>query len=114
MEARRRKLSGGLPSANGTPRSEQHLAAHGTEIFVTDLFAGQFSHSYNLEIGTGDHLPVFPDWPAESFAEAEYPVLFPNTLLGLQADHLFVMVVIPLAYDRTREETRLYVPATAP
>ena len=95
-----------LPTVHPDLNSISPLTAH--EIFVTDRFAGQFSHSYNLEIGTGDHLPVFPDWPAESLAEAEYPVLFPNTLLGLQADHLFVMVVIPLAYDRTREETRLY------
>jgi choline monooxygenase len=61
-----------------------------------------------LGAGADGHLPVFPAWPKDAYQEAEYPALFPNTLLGLQADHLFVMVVIPLAYNRTLEETRLY------
>lgn len=78
------------------------------EFHISDCFAGQVSHCYRLGAGTGDHLPLFPDWPTELLKEADYPALFPNTLLGLQADHLFVMVVIPLGYSRTREEIRLY------
>ncbi|HJP10273.1 MAG TPA: aromatic ring-hydroxylating dioxygenase subunit alpha [Arenicellales bacterium] len=95
-----------LPTVHPDLNTISPLNAH--EIYISHHFAGQLAHSYNLNIGAGEHLPVFSDWPPQSLGEAEYPALFPNTLLGLQADHLFVMVVIPLAYDRTREETRLY------
>ena len=78
------------------------------EIHISEQFAGQVSHCYQLGAGSQDHLPIFPDWPSKLLQEADYPALFPNTLLGLQADHLFVTVVIPLEYGRTREEIRLY------
>ena len=78
------------------------------EIHISEQFAGQVSHCYQLGAGSQDHLPIFPNWSSKLLQEADYPALFPNTLLGLQADHLFVMVVIPLEYGRTREETRLY------
>ena len=32
----------------------------------------------------------------------------PNTLFGLQADHFYVMVILPLRFDLTREEARIY------
>ena len=78
------------------------------EIHISERFAGQVSHCYQLGAGSEDHLPIFPDWSSKLLQEADYPALFPNTLLGLQADHLFVMVVIPLEFSRTREEVRLY------
>ena len=78
------------------------------EIHISEQFAGQVSHCYQLGAGSEDHLPIFPDWSSKLLQEADYPALFPNTLLGLQADHLFVMVVIPLEFGRTREEVRLY------
>ncbi len=78
------------------------------EIQVSEQFAGQVSHCYEVGAGSQDHLPIFPDWSSELLQEADYPALFPNTLLGLQADHLFVMAVIPLEYGRTREKVRLY------
>ena len=78
------------------------------EIHISEQFAGQVSHCYQLGAGSQDHLPIFPDWPSKLLQDADYPALFPNTLLGLQADHLFVVVVIPLEYGRTREEIRLY------
>ena len=78
------------------------------EIQVSERFAGQVSHSYQLGAGHYGHLPAFSEWPSRFLKEADYPVLFPNTLLGLQADHLFVMVVIPIHFNEVREETRLY------
>ena len=78
------------------------------EIHISEQFAGQVSHCYQLGAGSEDHLPIFPDWSSKLLQEADYPALLPNTLLGLQADHLFVMVVIPLEFGRTREEVRLY------
>jgi len=95
-----------LPTVHPELNRVSPLVDH--EIHLDERFAGQISHCYSLGVGKGEHLPVFPDWPADVYSEAEYPVLFPNTLLGIQADHLFVMVVIPEACDKTREETRLY------
>ena len=95
-----------LPTVHPELNRVSPLADH--EIHLDETFAGQLSHCYSLGVGRGQHLPVFPEWPQEIYSEAEYPALFPNTLLGLQADHLFVMVIIPEAFDQTREETRLY------
>ena len=95
-----------LPTVHPALNQVSPLAEH--EIHLDENFAGQLSHCYTLAAGGGRHLPVFPAWPEVLYEEAQYPALFPNTLLGLQADHLFVMVIIPLAYDRTLEETRLY------
>lgn len=95
-----------LPTVHPALNRISPLADH--EIHLGEDFAGQLSHCYTLGAGTSRHLPVFPAWPGESYSEAQYPALFPNTLLGLQADHLFVMAIIPLAHDRTLEETRLY------
>jgi choline monooxygenase len=39
---------------------------------------------------------------------AEYVALFPNVLLGIQADHAFAMVLQPLAANRTVEHLRLF------
>ncbi|GIT54110.1 MAG: hypothetical protein Ct9H300mP16_12700 [Pseudomonadota bacterium] len=72
------------------------------EIHISEQFAGQVSHCYQVGAGSQDHLPIFPDWSSELLQEADYPALFPNTLLGLQADHLFVVVVVPLEYGRPR------------
>lgn len=95
-----------LPTVHPALNKVSPLVDH--EIYLAEDFAGQLSHCYTLGAGADGHLPVFPAWPKDAYQEAEYPALFPNTLLGLQADHLFVMVVIPLAYNRTLEETRLY------
>ena len=95
-----------LPTVHAELNRVSPLQDH--EIHVSEQFAGQVSHCYQLGAGTQDHLPIFPDWPSKLLQEADYPALFPNTLLGLQADHLFVVVVIPLGYGRTREEIRLY------
>ena len=95
-----------LPTVHPALNQISPLAEH--EIHLDENFAGQLSHCYTLGAGGGRHLPVFPGVAGSVIQEAQYPALFPNTLLGLQADHLFAMVIIPLAHDRTLEETRLY------
>ena len=39
---------------------------------------------------------------------AEYVSVYPNLLLGLQADHLFAMILHPIAPDRTLEDLRIF------
>ena len=71
-------------------------------------FSGQISHNYQYRSGNAEPLPLFPEWPLDQLNYAEYPVLYPNTLFGLQADHFYVMVILPLRFDLTREEARIY------
>jgi choline monooxygenase len=39
---------------------------------------------------------------------AEYPTMYPNVLLGFQADHAFAILLLPEAADRTREELQIF------
>jgi len=53
-------------------------------------------------------LPKFPGLGAEQATAAEYVALFPNVLLGIQADHFFSIWLEPVAQDRTLEHLNLY------
>jgi choline monooxygenase len=90
------------PSLNSYSRLEDHY-----NIAFADQFAGQGSYAYNLADVEGTSLPTFPSWPADRLRNAEYVALFPNVLLGIQADHAFAMMLQPLAANRTVEHLRL-------
>lgn len=91
------------PSLNSYSRLEDHY-----NIMFDGNFAGQGSYAYNLADVEGISLPTFPAWPADRMRNAEYVALFPNVLLGIQADHAFAMVLEPLAPNRTVEHLRLF------
>jgi len=48
-----------------------------------------------------------PSWPADKENRALYPVLYPNTLIGLHSDHLFIMYLQPTSPDETVEHVRI-------
>jgi choline monooxygenase len=92
------------PQLNSYSRLEDHYC------FLGEDFAGQGSLVYRGSEIAGVHLPRLPAWPADRLQVAEYPTLYPNVLLGFQADHAFAILLTPEAPDRTREELRiLYV-----
>jgi choline monooxygenase len=91
------------PGLNTYSRLEDHY-----HIFGDDLFSGQGSTAYNLADVAGTSLPTFPAWPRDKLRHAEYLSLYPNVLLGLQADHFFAMVLEPEAPDSTRETLQVY------
>jgi len=92
------------PQLNSYSRLEDHYC------FLGEDFAGQGSLVYRGSEIAGVHLPHLPAWPADRLQVAEYPTLYPNVLLGFQADHAFAILLTPEAPDRTREELRiLYV-----
>jgi choline monooxygenase len=91
------------PSLNSYSRLEDHY-----NIMFDGNFAGQGSYAYNLADVEGTTLPTFPSWPADRMRNAEYVALFPNVLLGIQADHAFAMMIEPLAPNRTVEHLRLF------
>ena len=90
------------PELNSYSRLEDHYC------FLSDNFAGQGSLSYRGSDVAGAHLPRFEAWPPERMHVAEYPALYPNVLLGFQADHAFAILLVPEAPDRTREELRIF------
>ena len=71
-------------------------------------FGGQGSNAYRLSDETGTALPLFPEWPQDKLEKAEYVAFYPNVLLGIQADHAFVMIIEPVAHDQSIEHLRLY------
>ncbi len=90
------------PELNSYSRLEDHYC------FLADSFAGQGSLSYRGSDIAGVHLPRLAAWPQDRLRVAEYPTLYPNVLLGFQADHAFAILLIPEAPDRTREELRIF------
>ncbi|MFT5505938.1 MAG: choline monooxygenase [Gammaproteobacteria bacterium] len=91
------------PSLNTYSKLEDHY-----HIMIEDDFGGQGSHAYRLYDQAGTALPRFPEWPEDKLEQAEYVSFYPNVLLGIQADHCFVMIIEPSAPDRSIEHLRLY------
>lgn len=91
------------PSLNTYSRLEDHY-----HIMYGDNFAGQGSLAYRLYDQAGTALPRFPEWPEDKLEQAEYVSFYPNVLLGIQADHSFVMIIEPVACDKSIEHLRLY------
>jgi choline monooxygenase len=58
---------------------------------------------YDLTRGESQPLPQFSEWDSERLKTAEYLSLYPNVLLGVQADHFFVILLLSEAVDQTRE-----------
>ncbi len=90
------------PELNSYSRLDDHYC------FLGDDFAGQGSRAYRGSDIAGTHLPRNAGWPAERMNVAEYPTMYPNVLLGFQADHAFAILLLPEAPDRTREELRIF------
>jgi choline monooxygenase len=90
------------PNLNVYSRIQDHY-----HIMFANEFAGQGTMVYNLADSAGTRLPVFPEWQQDRMKEAEYITIFPNVLLGIQADHTFAIVLEPVANDQTVEHLRL-------
>ena len=87
------------PGLNGYSQLKDHYC------FLGDHFAGS---SPPAGAKWPAHLPRLAGWAAERLQVAEYPTLYPNVLLGFQADRAFTILLIPEAPDRTREELRIF------
>mgnify|MGYP001544801896 FL=1 len=93
------------PGLNTYSRLDDHYN------IVDANFSGQGSQAYRLAESEGFELPKISNWPQHALQSAEYISLFPNVLLGVQADHAFAMIITPEACDRTRERLMLmYAP----
>lgn len=90
------------PALNSYSKLEDHYC-----FLDGENFAGQGSTAYRLNDVAGTTLPRFEAWPTDRLKQAEYPSLYPNVLLGFQADHVFSIILTPTAPDHTREELRI-------
>lgn len=91
------------PGLNSYSKLEDHY-----HIMVDDDFAGQGSYAYRLSDEVGTALPRFPEWPKDKLEQAEYVSFYPNVLLGIQADHAFVMIIEPVSPNKSIEHLRLF------
>ena len=87
------------PGLNSYSPLEKHY-----DIDRGENYAGQGSSSYSTPT---DDTGTISSWPANEKNFAEYPVLYPNTLLGLQSDHFFTMTIIPVDETRSLERVQL-------
>lgn len=75
-------------------------------------YSGQGSYLYQqLRDADGNVMPDFENLPSKWDEGAEYIAVYPNTLLGVQRDHTFVMVLQPLELNKTQEHVSIYYPA---
>lgn len=91
------------PGLNTYSRLEDHY-----HIMYGDNFGGQGSLAYRLFDQAGSPLPQFPEWPQDKLEQAEYVSFYPNVLIGIQADHAFMMIIEPRSCDRSVEHLRVY------
>ena len=92
------------PGLNSYSRLEDHY-----NINEKGKFSGQGTLVYRQL--KGDDGAVFPDFAGlnEKWTEGgEYLTVYPNVLLGVQRDHVFVIVLEPVNFEQTREHIHLY------
>lgn len=92
-----------LPWVHPELNSYSPLSEH-YDIEAGDNYAGQGSSSYTSPSGSSGTIST---WPSEQKQFAEYPVLYPNSLLGLQSDHFFTMTILPLSETESLERVQL-------
>jgi len=76
---------------------------------ITDghSISGQGSNLYKAATIDAQKLPIIDGWPSDQLQQAEYISLYPNTLLGIQADHFFALIVVPTAVDASHEKLEI-------
>ena len=95
-----------LPWVHRSLNEYSPLEAH-FNITHGEGMAGQGSRQYDPATTAGMELPRISGWPDGKLKHAEYIALYPNTLLGLQADHFFSVIVFPQAADRSLEKVHV-------
>ncbi len=88
------------PDLNAVSKLEDHYHFYGD-----DLYAGQGSYRYDHEQTNLAAFPLFAGWQGKI---AEYPSLYPNVFLGLQADHYWTRIVQPLSAERSLDHLQIY------
>ena len=101
-----------LPFVHPDLNTYSPLDAH-YNLTVDPLASGQGTRVYDLTRGDSEPLPQFSEWDGERLKTAEYLSLYPNVLLGIQADHFFIILLMSEAVDQTRERLQFLYADTA-
>jgi phenylpropionate dioxygenase-like ring-hydroxylating dioxygenase large terminal subunit len=56
----------------------------------------------------GRRFPAFGGQDPKWEKGAEYPMFFPNVMIGLQNDHTYGFIVVPETHDRSVEHVQIY------
>ena len=92
------------PGLNSYSRLEDHYHIDGA-----GPYCGQGTTVYAPSLSPdGKRFPAFADQGAQWDKGAEYPMFFPNIMLGFQNDHLWGFIVEPVSHDRSRERVQIY------
>ncbi|MEO1492779.1 MAG: aromatic ring-hydroxylating dioxygenase subunit alpha [Pseudomonadota bacterium] len=87
------------PGLNSYSRLEDHY-----HLDIEGPFCGQGTTVYN----PGLKFPKF-DGQGEMWATgAEYPMFFPNVMIGLQNDHTYGFIVVPETHERSVEHVQIF------
>ena len=84
------------------------------QVVVSERVYGQVTAEFVAGTSGDTRFTPFPGLTPEQDRAGEYPLVFPNVLLGLQRDHFYAMIIDPLAPDRTRERVHLYMVGERP
>ncbi|MEM7423903.1 MAG: aromatic ring-hydroxylating dioxygenase subunit alpha [Pseudomonadota bacterium] len=87
------------PGLNSYSRLEDHY-----HIPAAGPFCGQGTTVYN----PGLKFPQFENMGGKWASGAEYPMLFPNLMIGLQNDHTYGFIVEPVSHDFSREHVQIF------
>lgn len=85
-----------------SPLKDHHCKIYGNNM------SGQWTTTFNPYPDDENPLPLFPEWKPDLLMIGDYPVVYPNLLMGLQANHVFLGILNPLGVDRTREEFAIF------
>ncbi|WP_223274701.1 aromatic ring-hydroxylating dioxygenase subunit alpha [Tateyamaria sp. syn59] len=92
------------PDLNTYSRLEDHY-----HIEAPGLYSGQGTVVYRqLKSDAGEVFPDFEGLDAKWDTAAEYITAYPNVLLGVHRDHVFVIVLVPDSHAQTTEKVHLY------
>ncbi|MEM8811929.1 MAG: aromatic ring-hydroxylating dioxygenase subunit alpha, partial [Pseudomonadota bacterium] len=92
------------PGLNSYSRLEDHY-----HIEEPEHFSGQGTLVYRQLTGARDErFPDFSDLSAKWDSGAEYIAFYPNVLFGVHRDHIFAILLEPVAVDRTIEHVEIY------
>jgi choline monooxygenase len=90
------------PGLNSYSRMSDHYC-----FLAGPEMGGQGTNVYAPGSKDGRSLPAMA-LPGDQVLRAEYPVLYPNLLTGVQSDHFFLIDVMPVSPGVTRERFEIY------
>jgi phenylpropionate dioxygenase-like ring-hydroxylating dioxygenase large terminal subunit len=92
------------PGLNSYSRLEDHY-----HLDIGDPFCGQGTTVYNpMLTDDGRRFPSFSGQDPKWAKGAEYPMFFPNVMIGLQNDHTYGFIVVPEGHDRSVEHVQIF------